>query len=133
MSIQMECLPKETAAAKVPEETGRRAVFIPRADIYETEHNLVVLADLPGADENSIDITVEKNVLCIHATSCCEAPAGHSLCYGEYDSGDFERKFTLPSEIDRNGITATMKNGVLRLTLPKSAESRLKKISVTAE
>lgn len=116
-----------------PENTSSRRTFVPRADIFETSRDIVVMADLPGVDEKDIDITVEKNILTIKATVQPEMPSGHSLTYAEYPVGDFLRKFTLPNEIDREGIAATMKNGVLRLVLPKSSSAQVRKIQVKSE
>jgi HSP20 family protein len=115
------------------ESTSNRRTFVPRADIYETANDIVVMADLPGADEQDIDITVEKNILTIKAVVQHEKPADHSLTYAEYAVGDFLRKFALPNEINREGISATMKNGVLRLVLPKSATAQVRKIAVKSE
>ncbi len=115
------------------ESTSTRRTFVPRADIYETTKDIMVVADLPGVDENDIDITVEKNILTIKATVEQEFPKGHSLNYAEYSIGDFLRKFTLPNEIDREGISATMNNGVLRLVLPKSANAQIRKIQIKSE
>lgn len=116
-----------------PENASTRRTFVPRADIYETASDIVVMADLPGVDEKDIDITVEKNILTIKAPVQCEYPKGQSLTYAEYTIGDFLRKFALPNEIDREGISATMKNGVLKLVLPKSASAQLRKIQVKAD
>jgi HSP20 family protein len=115
------------------ENTSTRRTFVPRADILETQSDIVVTADLPGVDEKDIDITVEKNILTIKASIQHEFPKGHSLTYAEYAVGDFLRKFTLPNEIDREGISATMKNGVLKLVLPKSASAQVRKIQVKSE
>jgi HSP20 family molecular chaperone IbpA len=115
------------------ESTSSRRTFVPRADIFETPRDIVVLADLPGVDERDIDITVEKNILTIRANVQPELPHAHSLTYAEYTVGDFLRKFALPNEIDREGIAATMKNGVLRLVLPKSSSAQVRKIQVKSE
>src|SRR5262249_8824868 len=114
-----------------PVRTAR--TFVPRADIYETSDTIVLLADVPGVDENSIDITVEKNVLTIDAAVEPEVPQGYKLAYAEYVIGNYHRVFTLSDEIDRDGIEAAVKNGVLRLTLPKSQKAKARKISVRPE
>ena len=112
------------------EPTRDRQVFIPRADIYESKDSITVLADMPGVNQNSVDITLEKNVLTINATVQKPEHQNHSLSYGEYQIGDYRRAFTLSNEIDHNGIEAVVKNGVLKLTLPKSKESLPKKIAI---
>jgi HSP20 family molecular chaperone IbpA len=107
--------------------------FIPRADIYETADTIVLLADMPGVDEKSIDITLEKNVLTIDAPVEPEVPPGYKLAYAEYATGNYHRVFTLSDEVDRDGIEAAVKNGVLKLTLPKSQKAKARKISVRPE
>jgi len=107
--------------------------FVPRADIYETAETIVLLADMPGVDEKSVDITLEKNVLTIDAAVEPEVPQGYRLAYAEYTTGNYHRVFTLSDEIDREGIEAAVKNGVLKLTLPKSQKAKARKISVRPE
>lgn len=116
-----------------PENVSTRRTFVPRADVYETATDIIVYADLPGVEEGDVDITVEKNILTIKATTQHEAPAGHTLGYAEYAVGDFLRKFTLSNEINRDGIAATLRNGVLKLVLPKSTSAQVRKISVKGE
>ncbi len=128
----MENEKQEVTKAEETERTRDRQVFIPRADIYETKDGIIILADVPGADENSLEITVEKNVLTIYASVEPEQPEGYSLIYQEYGVGDYERSFILSNQVDRNKIEATVKDGVLRLALPKAAEAQSRKISVRA-
>ncbi len=89
------------------------------------------MADIPGADENSIDITLEKNVLSIEAEVNAEKPQDYSLTYAEYGIGGFKRKFNISNEINQEKIVAEVKDGVLKLMLPKS-EKVTQKISVKA-
>lgn len=104
--------------------------YIPPVDVYETADNIILVADVPGADEKSIDITVEKNVLTIQGTVEPVAFKDHKLSYLEYDVGDYYRSFTLSGEIDREKIAAVVRDGVLHLTLPKSEQMKTKKIAV---
>lgn len=120
-------------STELAENTRSAKVVIPRADIFERQNDIVVMADMPGVDEGSIDITVEKNVLSIHGSVQPETPTNHSLTYCEYTIADYQRKFVLPNEVDRDGISASLKNGVLKLLLPKSASAQAKKISVKSE
>jgi HSP20 family molecular chaperone IbpA len=133
MTPTMETEKQEmTATAESAERTRDCQCFIPRADIYEMEDRIVVVADVPGARQDSIDITVEKNVLTINALVDPLLPEGYSLGYAEYEVGDFSRSFRLSNEIDRSRIEATVSDGVLRLYLPKAAEAMARKISVKA-
>jgi HSP20 family protein len=119
----------------VPHGTERiqaRKIYVPQVDILETEQALLLVSDVPGVDEGGVDITVEKNILTIKGTVQAEVPAGYKLSYEEYGVGDYERSFTLPNEIDRDGIQATIKDGVLKLTLPKVKQAVTKKVTVAA-
>ncbi|MBN1148349.1 MAG: Hsp20/alpha crystallin family protein [Anaerolineales bacterium] len=114
------------------ERTRDCQCFVPRADIYETEDQIVVVADVPGAAEDSIEITLEKNILTINAYVDPTEPEGYSRTWAEYEVGDYQRSFRVSDGIDREKIQATIKDGVLRLYLPKSKEARTRKISVKA-
>jgi HSP20 family protein len=106
--------------------------FVPRVDIYETKDSLFLIADMPGVDEKTVDVELEKNILTI--TGCVEygTMKDSTLAYSEYEVGDYERAFTLSDEIDREKIKATVKNGVLRLNLPKADKVKPKKIAIKA-
>ncbi len=106
--------------------------YVPRVDIYETDDAVHVIADMPGVDEKSVDITLEKNVLSIYGEVNPDKPANYSLAYAEYEMGDYERKFTLSDEIDRDKIEASVKDGVLRLVLPKAGPAKTRRIPVKA-
>ncbi|MEW6717877.1 MAG: Hsp20/alpha crystallin family protein [Chloroflexota bacterium] len=121
---------KETALAEPTERTRECQCFIPRADIYETDENIVVVVDMPGVDKNSIDITLDKNILTINGYSDVDSPEGYSLVFAEYEVGDYERSFRLSDHIDGDKIEAAYKDGVLHLTLPKAEEAKARKISV---
>jgi HSP20 family protein len=121
--------------ANVPdgvERTSPRRIFKPDVDIIEEENETLLTADLPGVDDKSLDITLEKNVLTIRGQVDSEIPAGYRLAYGEYEMGDYERAFTLSDEVDKDRIQATIKNGVLRLVLPKAAAAKARKIAISA-
>ncbi len=126
----------EKREAQSPSETERtrsRRVYIPNVDIYENNDAVMLVADMPGVDEKTVDVTLDKNVLTISGTVEPEAHEGYQLVYSEYGTGDYERSFTVSDEIDGDRIVATVKNGVLRLTLPKAEKLKAKKISVRAE
>ena len=130
MSNETQVLDKQTACRGAVERTRKT---MPRTDIHETPESIVITADMPGVDEKSVDVTLEKNILMIRGSVAPETPEGFSPAYAEYEIGDYQRVFTLSDEIVKDGISAVVKNGVLRLTLPKTAPARTKKIAVTAE
>ena len=123
---------QESGTPDGAERTRTRKVYVPQVDIFETEDAILLLADLPGVDEKGIDVTIEKNVLTIKGTASVEPPAGLTLAYAEYGLGDYERTFTISNEIDRDAVEASIKNGVVRLTLPKSKHAKAKKVAVAA-
>jgi HSP20 family molecular chaperone IbpA len=123
---------QESATPQGTERIQARKVYVPQVDIVETDQALLLLSDMPGGDESGVDVTVEKNILTIHGNVAGGVPAGYKLSYEEYGVGDYERSFTLPNEIDRDGIQATMKDGVLKLTLPKVKQALAKKVTVVA-
>ena len=128
----MEVQKQEEAPADEMERTRSRRSFVPRADIYETDKEIIVLADIPGANEKTVDITLEKNVLSIAALIEPVIPNGFDIAYAEYEEGDYQRSFRLSDEIDRDRIEAIVNNGVLRLHLPKAHAAKTKKITVKA-
>jgi len=110
----------------------REVAFIPRADIIETSDSLIVIADMPGVDEKSVDIQVEHNVLTIAGRAEIESFEGFQLGYQEYETGQFARQFTLSDEVNVNGIEASVRNGVLEIRLPKVESAKPRKIVVKA-
>jgi len=120
-------------AASIPAETERtrnRKVYVPRVDIIETGDAIVMRADVPGADEKSVEVILEKSILTIRAAIVPREFEGRSIFYAEYDVGDYERSFTVSDEVDRDRIEAVVKNGVLKLTLHKVEQVGAKKIAV---
>jgi HSP20 family molecular chaperone IbpA len=126
----MEANKQEVITQDGAEHTRSQKVYVPKADIYESEHQLVLLADMPGVKKDAIEIMLEQNVLTIYGRVDEPQFPGFSLTYSEYGVGDYRRVFALSNEIDRDGIQATVKNGVLKLVLPKSKGAIPRKIEV---
>lgn len=122
----------ERSPERVERTRSRRAVA-PRTDIYETPQSILVVANMPGVKAEGVDIMLEKNVLTVEGNAGEQERAGYSLVYRECLPADYRRTFTLSTEIDRDGIQATVKDGVLRLVLPKAGPAKAKKIAVRAE
>ncbi|SRR5579883_2255807 len=115
------------------EQTRNQKLFVPKTDIYESKDHLLLLAEMPGVSQDNIDVTLEQNVLTIYGRVDAPEFEGYSPAYTEYGIGDYRRVFALSNEIDREGIQASVKNGVLKLVLPKSREVLPKKITVQSE
>lgn len=112
------------------ENLRNRPVYVPRVDILETSESITLLADMPGVDEQSVDIIIEKDVLTINGTVEPESYQGFRLVHADYGTGDFRRSFTVADEIDHDRVEAIVKDGVLKLVLPKAERAKPRKISV---
>jgi len=131
MADKTSTLNIEKQEISTPEERTRDVrCFVPRTDIYETDDAIMVVTDIPGADEKNVDVTLEKNVLTIDARVEPQIPEGFTLTYAEYGIGDYQRSFSISEQIDRDHIEATVKNGVLHLKLPKAGPAKTQKIKV---
>ena len=132
---------KETTMVRKPEDrtpkgierTSTVPVFVPRCDIYERDDGLMLHADMPGVDEKSVDVELEAGVLTISGKVPAEDRPDHEIIYREFHPGDFRRSFTLTDEIDSGKIEASVKNGVLRVYLPKAEAAKPRKIAVKSE
>lgn len=123
--------PGQGGARDSVERTRERPVFAPRTDIYETEDAVVLVADMPGVDEKSLDVTLERSTLTITGRTQDGVPEGYRLAYAEFERGDYQRSFALSAHADPNAIHASIKDGVLRVRVPKTKPA-LKKIPVTS-
>jgi len=108
----------------------RRQSYTPPIDIHECPEGLSLEADLPGATERNLRIQLEDNVLSLDARIDSPAPEGARLVHEEHRLGDYHRSFILSDEVDRDRITAELKNGVLRLFLPKAERARARRIEI---
>lgn len=129
----MEMNKQEVMSRDNAEQTRPQKLYTPATDIYETQEQLIVLADMPGVKQDGVDITLEQNILTIYGHVDQPEFPGYSLTYAEYGMGSYRRVFALSNEIDREGIQASVKNGVLKLILPKSKRAMPRKISVKVE
>lgn len=107
-----------------------RAAQTPLIDIHEGPEGLVLEADLPGVAEDGITIQLEDNVLTLHARVGSPAPDGARPLHEEYRVGDYFRSFILSDEVERARIAAELKNGVLRLSLPKAERAKTRRIEI---
>jgi HSP20 family protein len=115
---------------KEEESTIPARVFLPTADIYETNDALHVVLEMPGVDKNSVDIRVEDGVLKIEGRLDFSKYQGLQPLYTEYNVGHYSRSFRLSSKIDQNKIAAELNDGVLSLVLPKVEEAKPRTIQV---
>ena len=105
--------------------------WAPAVDIYETENELVLRADLPGINEKDLDVRVENNMLTVRGERKFEQQVKEdNYLRIERTYGSFSRSFGLPNSVNTEAIKAEYKNGVLTVELPKRAESKPKQVKV---
>jgi HSP20 family protein len=102
----------------------------PAVDIHEDGERFWLFTDLPGLDQNDVEISIEKNVLSVRGERKAAQPQGANTTLSERAVGRFTRSFTLPELVDVDRVTAEMKSGVLTVTLPKKAEAKPRQIKV---
>lgn len=114
------------------EQTKPGPLFTPTVDIFETEQEITLLADMPGVKAKDLNIDLRDDILTLDGE--VEPPEGKSEVdvFREYHSGKYSRQFSLSQMIDQSKIDADLKDGVLRLKLPKVAAATPRKIAVKA-
>ncbi|MFN0197029.1 MAG: Hsp20/alpha crystallin family protein [Planctomycetaceae bacterium] len=110
--------------------TTNRQTVAPKVDIYDSQNEITLYAEMPGVDENSIDISLENNLLTIAGQASTPEMEGYAPYQIESAFPNYERNFKIHELIDQDQISATLKDGVLKLQLPKSQRVRQKKIEV---
>lgn len=114
------------------EESMTTGAFVPPVDIYEDEHGIQLKLEVPGINEQDLDIKVENNVLTVSGERKFEKEQKEENFHRiERRYGSFVRSFTLPNTVDTENITAEYTNGVLNVRLAKRAEAKPKQIKVS--
>lgn len=131
-TTQMPASDQEGGHEETQQEHTRseETYLVPAVDIYEDDQGLVVLADLPGVQKDALEVRVEQDTLTIQGRA--EHLARGNPIYREYELTGFYRRFRLSEAVDTNRIVAELKNGVLRLQLPKAERSQPRRIEVRA-
>ncbi len=111
------------------ENTRPGLVFRPEVDILERPDAFVIHADMPGANQETVDFNLDKGSLTIDARLATPDEERRPL-HAEYQSGGYHREFRISEDIEAEAVSATMKDGVLELLLPKSAKSQPRRIAV---
>ena len=110
---------QQTQLDKGAERAPKESVFLPPTDIRETDEAIVLVADMPGVSAESVEITLEDELLTVKGTVHQQDRRPTRPAYTEFELGNYERSFLVSDDIDGDGIDAHMSNGVLTLTLPK--------------
>ncbi|MDM8539157.1 Hsp20/alpha crystallin family protein [Desulfobacterales bacterium HSG17] len=121
---------KQEAPASA-ELTKPGPVFTPAVDIFETDLEIVLLADMPGVTPETLDIDLRENTLTLSGEVGSVEHKEENEILTEYEIGKFHRQFSLSEVIDQEKIDANLNNGVLRLLLPKVEKVKPRKITVS--
>jgi HSP20 family protein len=128
---RMNRLFRESYAPEGPEEALTTTSFAPPVDIYEDEHNITLKMEVPGIDEENIDVRIENNTLTIRGERKFDKEEKEeNFRRVERQYGSFTRSFTLPSSVETENIQANYDKGVLEIRLAKKAEAKPKQIKV---
>lgn len=112
------------------EVTRAGRTYAPNVDIYETKEGLWLWADMPGVDEQSINIQLDKGVLTIEGQVDLKEYEDTTPLYTEYNVGNYLRRFTLSNDVDSDRIVARVQHGVLALEIPKAERAKPRRIAV---
>lgn len=118
-----------TTTAVAEPTRGSDTTFTPLVDVYETEHELMFFADMPGVQPTDVNLRYDKGELTLHGKVAPRSLPGKPLLR-EYEVGDFFRTFRVTEEVDPERIEAEFKHGVLKVRLPKREEVKPRRIAI---
>jgi HSP20 family protein len=114
------------------QQQQQQRYVVPPVDVFETEAAITLLADLPGVRREQLQVRVDADNLVLEAVADTAAPEQMEVVYGELQCPAYRRQFTLSRELDAARIEAQLRDGVLRLTIPKAEDARPRRIQVQA-
>ena len=126
---------KELAVQQKKEVAGQEQTvpgrfFVPSTDAYETDDGLTLVMEMPGVSRDNLEVSLEDGVLRVEGKLDYSKYLGLEPVYTEYNVGHYARSFSLSQKVDQENIAATLEDGVLTLTLPKSAAARPRRIAI---
>ena len=122
---------QSTMQQRAQGDAERTAPFVvPPVDVFENESGITLLADLPGVSRDHLGVRVDGDSLFIEATATASGPENMELIWGEAQIPSYRRQFTLSRELDSSRIEAALKDGVLKLSIPKLEEAKPRRIEV---
>ena len=128
-SKDLQVKPKQELTSPA-EQTQTGLIFTPSVDIFETDHEITLLADMPGVTADNLTIDLRDNDLTLTGEVAPFEEANEEDILVEYEIGKYQRQFNLSSVIDQSKIDAKLNDGVLRLSLPKVKKATPRKIAV---
>jgi HSP20 family protein len=108
----------------------RESSLRPQVDIFEDAEGITLLADMPGVSKERLNLQVDHDTLTVEGEAQIEMPDGMKALYADVRSTRYRRSFALSGELQTDAIEASLKDGVLRVRIPKRAEVRPRKIEV---
>lgn len=132
MSPDLNVREKQEVSMGGAEATSDKPMFSPIVDIWETETGLMLLADMPGVSPEELSVDLQDNTLTISGRVAPQ-PEGRKNLIREFEIGNFYRQFSLAENIDQAAITASLKDGILKLELPRVAPALPRKIEIKTD
>ena len=129
-AVQTSSSSATPAGTREQQQQTQQRTVVPPVDVFEDEASITLLADLPGVARDQLHVRVDGDTLLLEATASTVGPENMELVYGELQCPAFRRQFTLSRELDTQRIDAQLRDGVLRLTIPKAEEARPRRIQV---
>ncbi len=120
---------QEVNGTSEPTMPGR--FFSPQVDIFEDDHALTIVADMPGVPSDHVSIDLKEDVLALSGTPSLSIPEQEEVVLQEFETGKYFRQFQLSEVIDQANIKAQLEHGVLRVTLPKVGPAKPRKVPIT--
>lgn len=130
--IQTSELARNDAPQPQQQREQQQPFVVPPVDVFEDAAGITLLADLPGVTREGLTVRVDADSLQIEGTVGTAGPQNLELVYGEAQVPAYRRRFTLSRELDTSRIEAQLKDGVLRLAIPKAEAARPRRIEVKA-
>jgi HSP20 family protein len=132
MTNELQQVQKQQDKQQPQQQQQQQPFVVPPVDVFEDESGITLLADMPGVARDGLNVRVDGDTLLIEATAATAGPAAMELVYGEAQVPSYRRQFTLSRELDTARIDAQLKDGVLRLAIPKTEAAKPKRIEVRA-
>ncbi len=130
MSAEQNVAVQKSDKQDLQRETTQRATLLPPVDIMENEEGISLSMDMPGVDKDHLGVRVDGNTLTIEGEAHFGMPTNLESLYAEVRSARYQRGFTLSRELDSEKIEAQLKNGVLKLRIPRHEAAKPRRIEV---
>lgn len=121
------------AAETQRQESGTERVLRPPVDICESAEGIILEADVPGMSRDRLNIQVDRDTLLIEGSISVEVPKGMNALHADVRATCYRRSFTLSRELETDKLAASLKDGVLRIQIPKRTEVRPRKIDIQVD